>query len=117
MSKHEVTFDDYDRYLKAKGGGRSDEAHDHGWGRGRRPVIHIIRTDARAYAAWLSAAGAIASLPAAISRLRRRPCGGSLVDRKCHNGIGCAFGALSGHASLPLLITMFSTSGGCFGAP
>ena len=55
MSKHEVTFDDYDRYLKAKGGGRSDEAHDHGWGRGRRPVIHITRTDARAYAAWLSA--------------------------------------------------------------
>ena len=55
MSKHEVTFDDYDRYLKAKGGGRNDEAHDHGWGRGRRPVIHVTRTDVRAYAAWLSA--------------------------------------------------------------
>ena len=55
MSKYEMTFDDYDRYLKAKGGGRSDEAHDHGWGRGRRPVINITRTDALDYMAWLSA--------------------------------------------------------------
>ena len=55
MSKYEVTFNDYDRYLKAKGGGRSDEAHDHGWGRGRRPVINITRSDALGYAAWLSA--------------------------------------------------------------
>ena len=55
MSKHEVTFDDYDRYLSAKGGGRDGEAHDQGWGRGRRPVINVTRKQAVAYAEWLSA--------------------------------------------------------------
>ena len=55
MSKHEVTFDDYDRYLSAKGGGRDGEAHDQGWGRGRRPVINVTRKQAVAYADWLSA--------------------------------------------------------------
>ena len=55
MSKHEVTFDDYDRYLSAKGGGHDGEAHDQGWGRGRRPVINITWQQAVAYAEWLSA--------------------------------------------------------------
>ena len=55
MSKYEVTFDDYDRYLSAKGGGRDGEAHDQGWGRGRRPVINVTRKQAVAYADWLSA--------------------------------------------------------------
>ena len=55
MSKYEVTFEDYDRFLKAKGGGRHDEALDMGWGRGRRPVIHVTRAHALGYAAWLSA--------------------------------------------------------------
>ena len=54
MSKHEATFDDYDRFLRAKGGGRHDEADDHGWGRGRRPVINVTWHDAVAYAEWLS---------------------------------------------------------------
>ena len=55
LSKYEVTFEDYDRYLVAKGGGRHGEADDAGWGRGRRPVINVTRADALAYAAWLSA--------------------------------------------------------------
>ena len=55
MSKHEITFDDYDRYLSAKGGGRDGEAHDQGWGRGRRPVINVTRKQAVAYADWLTA--------------------------------------------------------------
>lgn len=64
LSKYEVTFEDYDRYLAATGGRRHDEADDHGWGRGRRPVINVTRTDALAYAAWLSAeAGARYRLP------------------------------------------------------
>ena len=54
MSRYEVTFEDYDRFAEAKGGVRHDEALDHGWGRGRRPVIHVTRSDALAYAAWLS---------------------------------------------------------------
>ena len=54
MSRYEVTFEDYDRFAEAKGGARHDEAVDHGWGRGRRPVIHVTRSDALAYAAWLS---------------------------------------------------------------
>ena len=55
MSKYEITFDDYDRYLSAKGGGRAGEAHDQGWGRGRRPVINVTWKQAVAYAEWLSA--------------------------------------------------------------
>ena len=55
MSKYEITFDDYDRYLSAKGGGRDGEAHDQGWGRGRRPVINVTRKQAVAYADWLTA--------------------------------------------------------------
>ena len=55
MSKYETTFDDYDRYLQAKGSGRHDEAHDQGWGRGRRPVVNVTWRDAVGYAEWLSA--------------------------------------------------------------
>ena len=54
MSKHEITFDDYDRRLRAKRR-RHGEAHDQGWGRGRRPVINVTWDEAVAYAAWLSA--------------------------------------------------------------
>lgn len=54
MSKHEVTFDDYDRLFRTKTG-RHGEAHDQGWGRGRRPVINVTWGEAVAYAAWLSA--------------------------------------------------------------
>ena len=55
MSKHQVTFDDYDRHLRAKGGGRAGEADDHGWGRGCRPVINVTWKQAVDYARWLSA--------------------------------------------------------------
>ena len=54
MSKYEITFDDYDRLLHTKRR-RHGEAHDQGWGRGRRPVINITWDEAVAYAAWLSA--------------------------------------------------------------
>ena len=52
LSKYEVTFEEYDRFIAATGR-RSPE--DEGWGRGRRPVIHISWEDAVAYAEWLSA--------------------------------------------------------------
>lgn len=47
----EVTFDEYDDYVRF-GGGRSP--NDFGWGRGRRPVVGVSWEDARAYVDWLS---------------------------------------------------------------
>ena len=48
LSVHEVTFDDYDRFVPAM---RTD---DRGWGRGRRPVINVSWNDARDYVDWLA---------------------------------------------------------------
>ena len=50
---YEVTFAEWDRCVRAGGCGgyRPD---DKGWGRGKRPVIHVSWKDARAYVAWLS---------------------------------------------------------------
>ncbi|HSE60427.1 MAG TPA: formylglycine-generating enzyme family protein, partial [Nitrospiraceae bacterium] len=53
MGKYEVTFEEYDRYVELTGSKRPD---DHGWGRGRRPVINVSWDDAKAYAKWLSQA-------------------------------------------------------------
>lgn len=51
MMKHEVTFEDYDHFVKATGARRPG---DEGWGRGAHPVIKVSRKDAIAYAEWLS---------------------------------------------------------------
>ncbi|MCY4012149.1 MAG: SUMF1/EgtB/PvdO family nonheme iron enzyme [Gammaproteobacteria bacterium] len=51
VSKHEVTFEEFDRFADATGLPRPDAA---GWGRGRRPAINVSWDDAVAYAAWLS---------------------------------------------------------------
>lgn len=51
ISRHEVTFDQYDRFVTATGAKRPG---DQGWGRGARPVINVSRDDARKYADWLS---------------------------------------------------------------
>lgn len=51
MSKHEVSFEDFDRFARATGRERPD---DSGWGRGRRPVIGVSWVDANDYASWLS---------------------------------------------------------------
>lgn len=51
LSKHEVTFDEYDQYVELTGG-RSPNHET--WGRQRRPVINVSRDDAVAYAKWLS---------------------------------------------------------------
>ena len=48
LSVHEVTFEDYDRFM------RPDRVEDQAWGRGNRPVIHVSWDDAKAYVAWLS---------------------------------------------------------------
>jgi formylglycine-generating enzyme required for sulfatase activity len=51
IAKHEVTFDDYDRF--AENTGRPRPA-DNGWGRGKRPVVNVTWEDAVAYTQWLS---------------------------------------------------------------
>ena len=53
VGKYEVTFTDW--YACVAGGGCNGyRPGDEGWGRGRRPVIHVSWKDARAYIAWLS---------------------------------------------------------------
>ena len=51
LARSEVTFEEYDRFVKATGR-RSPK--DRGWGRGNRPVMKVSFEDAQAYAAWLS---------------------------------------------------------------
>ena len=52
MGKYEVSFAEYDRFAEATG---RPPPRDWGWGRGARPVIGVSRSDAQAYAVWLSA--------------------------------------------------------------
>jgi formylglycine-generating enzyme required for sulfatase activity len=63
MGRHEVTFEDYDAYVEAasldktripQGCAAPEKPDDGGWGRGRRPVIHVNWKRAGCYAAWLS---------------------------------------------------------------
>ncbi|HSQ35953.1 MAG TPA: SUMF1/EgtB/PvdO family nonheme iron enzyme, partial [Candidatus Binatia bacterium] len=51
LGKHEVTFEQYDRFCQETG---RPLPGDEGWGRGRRPVIHVSWDDADAYCRWLT---------------------------------------------------------------
>nr|WP_276202604.1 SUMF1/EgtB/PvdO family nonheme iron enzyme [Marinobacterium rhizophilum] len=51
LARHEVTFEDYDRFAAATGRAKPD---DNGWGRGRQPVINVSWEDASRYAQWLA---------------------------------------------------------------
>jgi formylglycine-generating enzyme required for sulfatase activity len=53
VSRHEVTFDQWDACAAA--GGCRTVSSDSGWGRGRRPVINVSWDDAQDYVAWLAA--------------------------------------------------------------
>ena len=62
IGRTEITFDDWNVCVTAGAcrGGQSD----HGWGRGKRPVINVTWADAQAYAHWLSGrTGAAYALP------------------------------------------------------
>jgi len=52
MGKHEVMFEEYDRFVLDKG---KPLPADPGWGRGDNPVVNVSWDDAKAYAKWLSA--------------------------------------------------------------
>ena len=61
LSRHEVTFEEYDRFAAATGRSLPD---DEGWGRGRRPVVNVSWDDAQAYVSWLSSeTGVLYRLP------------------------------------------------------
>ena len=52
ISKHEVTFAEYDKFARATG---VRLPYDEAWGRGERPVVNVSWNDAKAYVRWLSA--------------------------------------------------------------
>jgi len=52
LSKHEVTFEQYDLFCEATG---RQKPADEGWGRGTRPVINVSWYDAAAFAEWVGA--------------------------------------------------------------
>jgi len=51
LSRHEVTFAEYDQFAQATG---RRLPSDEGWGRGSRPVINVSWHDAVAYTRWLT---------------------------------------------------------------
>ena len=51
MGRYEVTFAEYDRYARATGKTKPDDA---GGGRGNRPVINVSWGDIKDYVLWLS---------------------------------------------------------------
>jgi formylglycine-generating enzyme required for sulfatase activity len=53
VGKYEITFDQWDACV-AEGGCDGYMPTDHGWGRGRRPVIQVHFDDVQNYIAWLS---------------------------------------------------------------
>ena len=53
LGKYEVTFDEWDA-CAADGGCGAYKPDDHGWGRGKQPVIDVSWDDAKKYVAWLS---------------------------------------------------------------
>ena len=53
VGAYEVTFEEWDACVAA-GGCAGYRPADRGWGRGKRPVIHVSWKDAQAYVEWLS---------------------------------------------------------------
>ncbi len=52
LGRTEATFDDWRVCVDA--GGCARLPHDHGWGRGRRPVINLTYAEIEGYVAWLA---------------------------------------------------------------
>ena len=55
VGRYEVTFAEWDACVRSGGCPQGERiAKDRGWGRGRRPVIHVSWHDAKRYVNWLS---------------------------------------------------------------
>lgn len=52
VSKFEINFDEWEACV-LEGGCNGYKPKDSGWGRGRRPVIHVSWDDAKSYVQWL----------------------------------------------------------------
>lgn len=52
VSRHEVTFAEFDACVEDRG--CFHRPNDQGWGRGRRPVVDVSWNDAQEYVTWLS---------------------------------------------------------------
>ena len=50
ISRFEITFEQYDLFCEATG---REKPNDEGWGRNKRPVIHVNWDDATAFADWM----------------------------------------------------------------
>jgi formylglycine-generating enzyme required for sulfatase activity len=50
MGKYPITFEQYDLFCEAKG---RKKPNDQGWGRDKRPVIHVNWNDANDFAEWM----------------------------------------------------------------
>lgn len=55
IGKFEVTFDEWAACVAGGGCVNQKDPYDKGWGKGRRPVIHVSWDNIREYLAWLSA--------------------------------------------------------------
>ena len=53
VGKYEVTFTEWDACVAGGGCQTNKQPRDQGWDRGRRPVINVSWSDAKAYVAWL----------------------------------------------------------------
>ena len=107
IGRTEITFDDW-AVCVAAGACRGGQ-NDHGWGRGRRPVINVTWADAQAYAGWLSGlTGAAYALPsedeweyAARAGTRTAYWWGDQVGRDHANCRGCS-GRWGGRSTAPV---------------
>tara|TARA_R110000787_G_scaffold16622_25_gene50837 strand:- start:83135 stop:83935 length:801 start_codon:yes stop_codon:yes gene_type:complete len=107
LSRTEITWNHWQACVAAKG--CDAIASDHGWGRGKRPVINMTFAQAEAYIAWLSRiTGKIYRMPseaeweyAARGGTRTHYWWGDEVGQGLANCRECGAGEFSGHKSAP----------------
>ncbi len=77
IARHEVTFEEYDRFCQATGKKKPD---DEGWGRGKRPAISVSWYDAIEYCNWRSSQDGLTPVYS-INKLTKDPNNKSRIDK------------------------------------